>query len=588
MILQRIYSEPGGLFEIVEFNEGLNFIYGEKEINSPKSSLNSIGKSTFLDLIDFCLLSSFQKNHNPRLFSAFDILTGYDIVLEFKVLKTNYIIKRSVDEPNLITFGIQNEKLESYKIDELKKHLFHIIFRRKDYSGVQNSNWYRSLMAFYIKIQKFKKQGFIDPIKYISELTDVELNNYHFYLLGFDNSIPHKLHKYRTDEKGLHTSLVEIKKYISERYSLEDIKETQKEINRLKVDIIKLENAISVFKLGEHYEDAEEKANKLTESIKSHIYENFLDKEKIKSYEESYKIDDKLNLRRVSTMYGEISENLSHNIKKTLKDALDFRKELSKSRKQFIENEILKLKSHVQLREESINSLEIERAKLFMFLSTKEAIKDLTEAFFIVSEKKNKLSELESNTKILFDLTKELNDIQNEINKLNNEYLDLLVKIDDKIITFFEIFSEVYDAIYIDNQETSQFSITPNNKKKGLIELSISMPDMFGKGKNQGRTLVYDLAITILNIKETLNFPRFLIHDGIFDGVDKAHFISVCELIEDYNQKNIPIQYITTINEEGTLSADKFGTEELVDPHYIEEKTILKLSPNNKLFKRDF
>ncbi|MBK7698381.1 MAG: DUF2326 domain-containing protein [Saprospiraceae bacterium] len=95
-----------------------------------------------------------------------------------------------------------------------------------------------------------------------------------------------------------------------------------------------------------------------------------------------------------------------------------------------------------------------------------------------------------------------------------------------------------------------------NSKKQKLIDINISFPDMFGKGKNQGRTLVYDIAVLIHNLKQE-NFPKFLIHDGIFDGMDKSQFIGACEFIMEMSKTN-KIQYITTVNEEGTLS-EKFG-----------------------------
>lgn len=589
MILKKIYSEPEGLFKTTEFKSGINFIYGEKEINSPKNSLNSIGKSTFLDLIDFCLLSSFQKSHSPRLYSAKNILTGYNIVLEFKVDNVDYTVKRNIDYPSNPEFGKSGEKIELYKIDQLKKLLFEIIFRRDNYLGVQNDKWFRVLLSFYIKVQKFKQAKFLDPIKFIPELSEVELNVYHFFLLGIDNNIPHKLLRYRTDEKGLKTSLDEIEKYVVERYDLKNLKETQNEINKLRVDIEKLNVAIEKFELGEQYEDAEKEANQLTESIKNNLYNNYLDKDKIKSYQESFSLNEKINLRRINLMYNQVSEELAINVKKTLQDAINFRKELSNSRKEFISNEIDKLKENVEKRENTIKSFEAQRAKLFYFLSAKEAISDLTEAFYNVSEKKNKLSELESNTKILFDLTKELSEIEGEINNLKIESFDFLNSIGSEITHFYKNFNKVYDAIYIDNKESSQFTISPNPKKKSLIEIDISMPDMFGKGKNQGRTLIYDLSILISNIMNTKNFPRFLIHDGIFDGVDKAHFISVCKLIDNLAiNGGMDLQYITTINEEGTLSADKFGEAELVKESYIEEKSILILSHSNKLFKKDF
>jgi uncharacterized protein YydD (DUF2326 family) len=588
MILEKIYSEPEGLFKTTEFRKGLNFIYGKKEINEPKSSLNSIGKTTFLDLIDFCLLASFQKNHSPRLFSAINLMTGYNIVLEFSVKNINFVIKRNVENPNVVEFGIIGKELNLFKIDEIKQVLSSIIFKRDNYVGKFDKKWYRSLISFYVKIQKFKQAKFLDPIKYIPELTEVELNIYHFFLLGLDNTIPFKLSRLRADEKGLEASLKEIKKYAEEKYDLRNLKDTQNEINRLKVDINKLEIAIQNFELGEQYEDAEIEANTLTESIKNNLYQNFLDKEKIRSYQESYSVHEKINLRRISSMYNQISEELAHTIKKTLKQAVDFRIELSSSRKEFISNEVEKLKVFVKDREKNIKNFEEKRAKLFYFLSAKEAISDLTEAFYNISDKKNRLSELEANSKMLFDLTKELNEIESEINILKNESIDYINSIGDEIVHFYQNFNNVFDSIYNDNKETSEFSITQNLKKKSLIEIDISLPDMYGKGKNQGRTLIYDLAVLISNIKNTQNFPRFLIHDGIFDGVDKAHFISVCELIDGIVLAGLDIQYITTINEEGTLSSDKFGDEVLVAPQYLEENSILMLSPNNKLFNANF
>lgn len=588
MYLEKIYSEPEGLFQTTRFRNGLNIVYGQKEEQSPKDSLNSIGKSTFLDLIDFCLLSSYQKNHNPRLFAAKHLMLGFDIVLEFSINEIKYIIKRNVENPNIAEFGKFGDEIKIYSIDNLKEVFAVLIFKTKNYPGKFNIKWFRQLISFYIKIQKFKQAKFLDPIKYISELSEVQLNIFHFYLLGLDNSIPFKLFKYRTDQKGLETSLIEIKRYAEEKYDLKNLKDTQNEINRLKVEIDKLEIAISRFELGEQYSDAESEANKLTESIKSNLYQSFVDREKIKSYEESFLLPEKVNIRRITSMYKQVSEDLSLKIKKTIQEAIAFRNELSNSRKEFISNEIDRLKKIIKEREEILKELEEKRTKLFYFLSAKEAISDLTEAFFNLSDKKTKLSELESNTKVLFDLTRELNEIETEINKLKNESLNYIDSISNLIADFYKNFNDVYNAIYIGNNEFSRFSITQNLKKDSLIEIDISLPDMFGKGKNQGRTLIYDLSILISNIINTENFPRFLIHDGIFDGVDKAHFVSVCEFIDGFVNVGKKIQYITTINEEGTLTADKFGDIDHVDPKYIEENSILILSPKNKLFGNDF
>ena len=588
MYLNKIYSEPAGLFKTVEFTNGLNFIYGIKDPDNPKASLNSIGKSTFLDLIDFTLLASYNKNHNQRLYKAKSIMSGYNIVLDFSIDDNNYLIKRNVEEPNYIEFGRADEESKFYQIKTLKKVLANLIFSRKNYDGkFVGQKWFRNLISFYIKIQKFKKAKFLDPVKFIQELTEPELNVYHFYLLGLNNTIPFKIWEKRVHQKGINSTIKEVSQYVEQKYDLTDLKQAQIETNRLKLEIKRLSTAIEKFELGEQYEDAEKEANQLTEKIKANLYQNYLDQDKLKSYRKSFALPSKLNMRRINSMYNEVVEDLGLKIKKTLSEAVDFRKKLSQSRREFLELEISKIESHINERDTIISKLEKERAKIFYFLSAQEAITDLTEAFYNLSEKKNQLSDLESNTKLLFDLQKELNEINGELEKLKNQSIDFVDRFSEDVMKFAENFENVYQEIYINKSEESQFSLIGGTKKKSIYEIDISLPDMFGKGKNQGRTLVYDLSVLIQNIVNSDNFPRFLIHDGIFDGVDKAHFISVCKFVQGLSNSQLKIQYITSINEEGTLD-EKFGDEDLVNPDFINKNSILILSPTDKLFNQDF
>jgi len=586
MILKKLYTEPFHIFEPVVFKNGVNFIYGKKEVENPKNSINSIGKSTFLDLIDFCLLASFTKTHNPRLYSATKLIGDLDIVLEFKVNEEDYIIKRGFNKPNLVEFGTLKD-VNSYQLQELKIKLGDLFFRQEEYSGKFETTWYRSLISFFLKIQKFKKEQFVDPIKYIKELTEVELNLYHLFFLNIDNNLAYDVFKYRGDQKRLKPSIKEIKRFVSEKYDLNDIKETQSEINKLKLEIKKLQKAVETFKLGEQYEDAEEEANQLTAKIKEFLYQNHKDRSKVESYKESFSLPENISLRRITNMYKEVSEELSVKVKNSLKEAIDFRKNLSESRKEFIGQEIEKLEGFINERELEISEFEEKRAKLFYFLSTKEAINDLTEAFYNLSSKQNNLNELEGNSRILIDLTSELAEIETELNKTNLEIIKFLDLITDSISEFYEIVSSIFEKIYITKNESSSFSITSNSKKNSLIEIDLTTPDMFGKGKNQGRTLIYDLSVLIQNINQERNMPKFLIHDGIFDGVDKAHFLAVWEYIEKLTEDGVQFQYITTINEEGTLS-EKFGNKDLMTPKKIEENSILILTPNKKLFGKDF
>lgn len=585
MYLVRLYSEPPGLFETIEFKNGVNIIYGKKDIeNSPLSSLNSIGKSTALDLIDFCLLSAFSASHNPRLFSAKDLMTGYNIVLEFSINETIYLLKRNVDDKKIL-FGI--DELKEYEITELKNILGDLIFYRAKYDGVFYSKWYRNLIKFYLKIQKFKRDQYNDPIKYLKDQNEIEVNVYQLYLLGLDNRLTFELYKFRTDLRKLTPAIGEIEKLLSEKYGLNDISEVNKNINKLKYEITKLETSIGNFQLNEEYVDAEKEANILTQEIKEKWFQNFSDRNKIDAYTESFNIPESISTTKIKNIYKELSENFATLVKKTLDDAVKFRKQLSENRRLFLQQEIDSLKTKIEERENEIIELEKERVKYFNFLSAKEAIKDLTEAFGIVSDKKNKLSELEASTKLLNDLLSEKKEIEEELAKIDTQIFIFVSEINNNISELYNLFTEIYNHIYINNRDESGFSIDYVGKKDKKIDIDISMPDMYGKGKNQGRTLVYDIFLLLNSFKFENSFPRFIVHDGIFDGVDKAHFIAVYEYIEELARTGTKIQYITTINEEGTLT-EKFGNVDKVTPEKLEEESILLLSPSKKLFGSDF
>ena len=92
MILTKLYSEPEGLFQTTTFKEGISFIYAKKDHpNDTKKSLNGVGKSLFVNLIDYCLLSSTTPHIKSAV--ASNTLADYRAVLEFEIDGNFYIIK---------------------------------------------------------------------------------------------------------------------------------------------------------------------------------------------------------------------------------------------------------------------------------------------------------------------------------------------------------------------------------------------------------------------------------------------------------------------------------------------------------------
>jgi len=587
MFLTKLYSEPEGLFQLVQFKDGVNFIFGKKDSESDKKdSLNGIGKSLLIDLIDFCLLASAASNNNPRLYRAKKFMEGYKIVLEFEVDGEAYILSRDPANPNKdIEFGLIG-KTKKYTNSELTPILSDLIFLNKNYEGKYSNRWFRKLLPFFIKKERPKKGGeFTDPVKYIDNVKPMELNIYHLFLMGIDNILAVKNFDVQDNLKAKQPLMDGVEKFVQETYGLENISTVHNEMDKIKRDIKSIETNIDSFKLASEYEDAEDRANKLTVKIKDLWYQNYESRKNLEIYKNSYKLDADINLKQIEGLYKEANELLAGQIVKTLGDAVDFRKHLSNSRKSFLSNEINSINFTIKKNEKEISQFEEERAKIFGFLSAREAIKDLSEAYLSLNKKRELLGDLEGKVKLYLDLSKEKADLKSEEAKLVGDMLSFIRDIQQtKLPSFRDDFTDIYNSAYVDNKNESTFDISVKDRTDAKIDINVTFPADLSKGKNRGRTLVYDLAILFHAIKEDIRMPRFLIHDGIFDGMYKGHFVHLYEYLERRKTKD-RFQYIITLNEEGDLS-ENFGNADKVSVDRISSEAIINLTPTTKLFKK--
>ena len=380
----------------------------------------------------------------------------------------------------------------------------------------------------------------------------------HLFLLGIDNNLFHQNLLITRDIKSKDAALKEIKDFVKNSYKLDDTDQAENEIHKLKSQVDLYEKNISAFKLADQYKDTEKSSNEITGKIKDLLYSNFSDKSKVSSYESSFKLSDEVNTNKIKSMYKDLNILLAGNIKKTLDDAIKFRKDLAKSREEFLRSEINSLRDSIKKREEEIDSLEKERSVLFHFLGTKEAIKDLSSAYLELSKKREKLNELESKTKIHRDMQVELDALEAKSSTVYSEISEFCVNIRETIAKVRNVFFEIHNSIYTNNTDESGFTFSADKKKDAKVDIKISLSSDLSYGKNKGRTLIYDLTVLFYEIQNKINSPKFLIHDGIFDGMDKAHFVHLYEFLEKKSESGIKYQYIITLNEEGELKGE-FG-----------------------------
>ncbi len=591
MFLKKLYSEPSGLFrsgkpehpDTIVFKNGFNFIFGKKDNSESKDPLNGLGKSTLADLIDFCLLADFSTK-NRRLYKEKNRLDNYEIVLEFEVDGNEYLIKRSTKNNRTIKIGHLGQEEKEYNIKDAKTLLFKLVFHNPNYQGVLDEKWYRSLLSFFLKIHKKKKGEFTDPIGFLTQSNKLnEVNQYHFFLLGLDNSLICENFSLQKDVKDRNTAISQVKRLVEKSYGIR-IEKVDSQLSKLRNEIKKSKSAIDVFKLADQFKDVEVKLNELTAKIKSLSEQNFWKDKKVKSYKNSYELRDTLTdskIRGIEKLYKELNNQLSSVIRKSLNDAVEFRKKLANSREEFLKDEITELETEIRKNEKEKNALDEQRQKLFLLLQSKEAFTDLTQAFYYLGEREKEYSDLEGKVKTYRDLESEKQLYRKQDAEIGIEITAFIETIQDKIDAFERIFSEVYNQIYPQN-ESSGFSITPDYSVT-KVKIDISFDKDESKGWNKGRTLVYDIAVMLNAIRNGIEMPRFLLHDGIFDGIDKSQFVALYHLIEELQGEGNRLQYIVTMIEEGTLT-DNFGNTDDLTVENISEEAIAVFTPSRKFW----
>jgi len=586
MILKKLYSQPEGLFDEVKFHNGVNFIFSEK--TDPNDEQNGVGKSLLLDLIDFSLCANPSDRIKKAKESKEIVLEKYFIVLEFEINNQPFTIKRSFKNQKDIIFTVNGIE-KTYEFDVIKEILCDLIFKNKDYEGVYKSSWLRQLIPFFIKINNRDKDNFKDPLLYLHRnITAKELIYYHLYLLGINNKILYENSNIVSEINKTDNIRDTIKKIISDNYQL-NIKEVENEVSITKNEIKKLEEQIADFKLAEQYKDSEEEANDITIKIKRLVFENYKDISKLKSYNESLNLNNEVNIKEVYNLYSNINSSLGDIIKKSLEEAVEFRKLLVTSRKSFLEEEITSLKNNIKSRELEVAELEINRTKIYKFLEAKNAIEDLSNGYLMLSQRKDKMAELSNKISLYRDLEINIADLKAKQASLTSNLTKFLSDIREKEDNIREIFIDIFNSLYKKgNDAKAVFALVINKKKDQKLEIIIKFQDDLSEGKNHVRTLVYDLSVLFYSIKQNWNGPKFIIHDGIFNGVDKANLVSMYDFLTK-KADNYTFQYILTYNDEGNLDDDKFGkgAAELTTEG-IKAKSVIILSSKNKLFKKDF
>lgn len=554
MKLSKLYCSYPNIFETIEFNSQLNIILAEVRLpgNKQKSS-HSLGKSTLVAVIDFCLLKGINKHHffkkNYYLFEEFSFF------LEVELDDGRYCtIKRSVKEKSKIFIRSHKESKQDFTyfkneqwdigggIDKAKTYFNTLL----DFN-VPLSLKYRQTISYFLRDPDSFKDVF--RLSKFTNSRDIVWKPIVAQLLGFDSSKLVK--KYELDVE-INQLEDDHSKTIRNQYEINQQEERYKTILSLKEEELNTKeqsyDSFS-FKLAD-IDTPKALVNDIDKHLTVLVQENYYLKSHIENSKQSI-VDYNIDLDKIENFYKEIGLYFTTQIKKEYGELVQFNEEILSERNGILTELINEYSDKYNKNCQNIILLNEKRSLALQYISTSESFEkfkllqsEVIEIKTQVEVLKNQIESLKrkyDNSEIREQKVKEVSEvikgIKQEFWESDNPYIDNIKKQFTSII--LEVLGDVgVIGIFLNNNNNIDF--IPE-----IIDMDTKKSNSKDKGTTYRKLMCCAFDLALLATYSGKNFFHFVYHDGIFDGLDDRQKENYFNLLNNYCQE-YNIQYIFT------------------------------------------
>lgn len=551
-------------FRSVNFTAGVNLVLADRSRRAgEKDTTNALGKSTLIDIIDFCLGSNATKGKGLRV----EALHDWAFTLEIDIAGRTVFVSRSVASPQTVVvdgdtdgWPIQPVIKGGYRSFDVKRWRALLAWAMFGLGTPPSAGGYhpsaRSLLSYFNRNQS---AAYISPFKYFGNQKTWDVQVHNAFLLGLNWEKAATWQKFKDQKKAL-TTLKQAIKTGAVDGELATLGELEAERLRFSTQLEREQAALSSFKVLPQYREIEVKANSLTAEIHSLINTNIAEKRRLQRYKDAIEKEASPADSRLEALYREAGISLPGMVTKTLENAREFSKKIVANRREFIADEISALESATHEREILIENLTETRSNYLSALEGQGALEELTQLQLLHATTKAKVAELAHRITQLRKMASRSDEIKVDTVKLKRsaevDYEERRELWSHALKLFSEFSENLYKTpgrLVIDIADTGY---------KFDVEIAGSPSEGIGKMK----IFCYDLMLVSFARQRGLGID-FLIHDStIFDGVDPRQRAHALELAAKM-AKIHGFQYICTLNTDMVPAGDftpGFNFEELV------------------------
>ncbi|CAA6811484.1 MAG: Unknown protein [uncultured Sulfurovum sp.] len=553
-------------FKTLNFTPTLNIVAGLQLTEEEKKTINSIGKSLTLTLVQL-MFGAKLDTKNPKEKKLKDFLSTYGIFyLYFNHSGKDYEIKKDFSNPKFYINDV--EIAQKNYTEELNKIFF------EDNSDLSFRHVFNSFS------RRFGGDYYSNPIRQQGmPLTDYPQRLNNLKLLHIDTVLVEENFKIKDQISKLENAQKFIKEYQDalDKVNLKDLKD----------EYIQLIEDKKSFVIAQNYDTIKVEADELTEQlndIRNAIQKgkNSLQK-KQQNLLASENID--INPNEITNLYKEAEFFFDDKVVKRLNDAQKFHNTLIGNRKNRIQIEIKELTLEQDELTKKHDFVSENRDAKLALLDTTGAL----EEYHAIEEKiKNLYQEIEKLTKyqkLLSEFSIEKSELDVKSTTVKQKSILYLEKEKEYLENIEDEFRFIVKKFY--DHHGGSLKIKEAKQAKYLYDIFIDIDGDGGQSVGNVGIFCYDVLLYKMN-KSILNF---LAHDGFIfsemDGRQKAMIFKVIiELIKKYD-----LQYFINIGDNSfkEILQQTILTDE--EKEFIQKHIILELydkEPEYRFFGEAF
>jgi uncharacterized protein YydD (DUF2326 family) len=546
-------------FHTIEFQDGFNLIVAERTKESTKKdSRNGLGKSTAVDILNYCLGKG-GRGHVP----AVDDLAGWTFTLEGEILGAIVTLTRTVDDPKRVAVTgdasgwpvkpTWDEKAGAFYIaaTELTIVLAGEMFGLgSEEAGQKYSPSVGSLLGYFMRRGA---NAYSEPFTHHAKQAEWDKQVNIAFLLGLHWQDAASWQELKDEKKRLDQLEKAAKDGVfAEFLGSEGALETERV--RLAGEITAQETRLGRFRVHEDYRMIETDANRLTETLHHLANASFIDRQAVELYQASA-VDETaggITSGQIETVFEEAGLSFPEAVSRRLEEVAAFHDAVVANRREYLVNEVARLQRAIDEREHEIAEIDRRRAGLMEVLRTHGALDEFQALQTRLGEARAQLADVEGRIKRLQEIADAKRRYREDLRALESE----------AAVRYEELRDQRDDAIRHFNSNTEALYETPGRLLIDLTPTGFRFGVEIDRARSTGvqhmKIFCFDLTLMQLWAKRTPN-PGFLIHDSLlYDGVDERQKALALDLAARECEQ-LGWQYICAFNTDelpGELPAD--------------------------------